>query len=252
MSFSIDEVSVMKDYSESTYGENIAQVYDQWYTGFDPKSVSTLVELAKGGRALELGVGTGRIALPLSQAGIEVHGVDASPAMVAKLKAKSHGDDIRVSLGNFADVDVEGQFDLIYIVFNTFFALTTQDDQMRCFSNVASHLSSQGVFLIEAFVPDMSRFDNNQTVRVMAIEENGSRLETSQIDPIQQQINQQLIHLSAEGIRTYPLKIRYAWPAELDLMARMAGLTLGYRWGNWHKDALTPEAGKHISVYRHA
>ena len=242
----------MRDYSESTYGENIAEVYDHWFADFDPKSVSTLAELAQGGRALELGVGTGRIALPLSQAGIEVHGIDASPAMIAKLKAKPHGDDIQVSLGNFAEIDVEGQFELIYILFNTFFALTTQEEQVRCFSNVASHLSSQGVFLIEAFIPDMSRFDNHQTVRVMAIEEKGCRLETSQVDPIQQQITQQLIHLSAEGIDTYPLKIRYAWPAELDLMARMAGLALSYRWLNWHKDALTPEAGKHISVYRHA
>lgn len=241
----------MKGYSESTYGETIAEVYDSWYGELDPDSVSTLVDLAQGGRALELGIGTGRIALPLFQAGVEVHGIDASPAMIAKLQAKPDGDKIQLKLGNFADVNVEGNYELIYIVFNTFFALTSQEEQIRCFTNVASHLVTNGVFLIEAFVPDMTRFDDGQTVRVDAVNEQGIRLETSQIDPIQQQIVKQAIHLTEKGLRLYPVKVRYVWPAEFDLLARLAGLTLKYRWANWQRAELNRDSGKHISIYGH-
>ena len=241
----------MKEYSESTYGERIAEVYDQWYSDFDRSSISTLVELSQGGRALELGIGTGRIALPLHDAGIEVHGIDASQAMLAKLKAKPGGESIQVTLGNFADVEVEGHYDLIFVVFNTFFALLTQDEQIRCFKNVASRLSTNGVFLIEVFVPDMARYVDNQTVRVIASDDNSARLEATQVDMITQQTNSKQIHLSEEGIRMYPVQVRYAWPSELDLMARLAGLSLQHRWGTWLKDDLTNESGKHISVYGH-
>ena len=239
----------MKEYSESTYGESIADIYDQWYADIDPDAVSTLVDLAQGGRSLELGIGTGRIALPIYQAGIEVHGIDASPAMTEKLKAKPGGQNIHIIHGDFADMDVEGHFDLIYVVFNTFFALQTQAEQIRCFNNVADHLSPNGVFLIRAFIPDMARFDDNQTVRTVAVGDDGIRLEATQIDPLLQQINSQLIYFSEEGTRMYPVKIRYAWPSELDLMANLAGLSLQHRWGTWRKDELTIQDGKHISVY---
>jgi SAM-dependent methyltransferase len=239
----------MKEYSQSTYGERIAEVYDQWYSDFDQSSMSTLVELSQGGRALELGIGTGRIALPLHHAGIEVHGIDASQAMLDKLKAKPGGESIQITLGNFADVDVEGHFDMIFVVFSTFFALFTQDEQIRCFKNVANRLTPNGVFVIEVFVPDMARYVDNQTVRVTAIDDNNVRLEVTQVDMIKQQINSKHIYLSEEGIRMYPVKIRYAWPSELDLLARLAGLSLQHRWGTWRKDTLTNESGKHISVY---
>jgi len=241
----------MNEYSESTYGESIAEIYDQWYAEFDPTTISTLVDLAHGGRALELGIGTGRIAIPLHQAGIEVHGIDASQTMLTELRNKPNSENILVTLADFADVDVEGQFDLIYVVFNTFFALPTQDEQIRCFNNVANHLSPNGFFLIRAFIPDMARYVDNQTVRTVAIGDDGFRLEATQIDPLLQQINSQLIYFSAEGMRMYPVKIRYAWPSELDLMAKLAGLSLQHRWGNWRKDDLTIEDGKHISVYGH-
>jgi SAM-dependent methyltransferase len=242
----------MKEYSASTYGERIAEVYDQWYSDFDQSSMSTLVELSQGGRALELGIGTGRIALPLHHAGIEVHGIDASQAMLDKLKAKPGGESIQITLGNFADVDVEGHFDMIFVVFSTFFALFTQDEQIRCFKNVANRLTPNGVFVIEVFVPDMARYVDNQTVRVTAIDDNNVRLEVTQVDMIKQQINSKHIYLSEEGIRMYPVKIRYAWPSELDLLARLAGLSLQHRWGTWRKDDLTNESGKHISVYGHS
>ncbi len=239
----------MKKYSESTYGDQIADVYDDWYTDLDQAIIPTLVELVQGGRALELGIGTGRVALPLHQAGVEVHGIDASQAMVEKLQAKPGSELIPVSIGNFADVAVEGQFDLIYVVFNTFFALSSQEEQILCMQNAATKLTPNGIFLMEVFFPNMARYVDQQTVRATAIDDRRVQLETTRIDMINQQIVSQHTVLSDEGIRLYPVKIRYAWPAELDLMARLAGLTLQYRWGTWRKDPFTQENGRHISVY---
>lgn len=169
----------MKEYSESKFGERLAEVYDQWYPDFDQSTIATLVELSQGGRALELGIGTGRIALPLQQAGIEVHGIDASQAMLDKLKAKSSGESIQVTLGNFAEVDVEGHYDLIFVVLNTFFALLFQEDQIRCFKNIAERLTPNRVFLIEVFLPDMARFVDNQVVKVFTSDDNSVRLEVT-------------------------------------------------------------------------
>lgn len=239
----------MKKYSESTYGDQIADVYDDWYTDLDQAIIPTLVELVQGGRALELGIGTGRVALPLHQAGVEVHGIDASQAMVEKLQAKPGSELIPVSIGNFADVAVEGQFDLIYVVFNTFFALSSQEEQILCMQNAATKLTPNGIFLMEVFFPNMARYVDQQTVRATAIDDHRVQLEATRIDMINQQIVSQHTVLSDEGIRLYPVKIRYAWPAELDLMARLAGLTLQHRWGTWRKDPFTQENGRHISVY---
>lgn len=240
----------MKDYSASTYGEEIAEVYDEWYSDFDQAIIPTLVELAQGGKALELGIGTGRIAIPLQQAGIEVHGIDASQAMIEKLRAKPGSENIPVTFGNFAEVAVEGQFDLIYVVFNTFFALGSQEEQILCMRNAASRLTPNGVFLMEVFFPNMARYSDQQTVRATVIDDHRVQLEASRIDMINQQIVSQHTILTEEGIRLYPVKVRYAWPAELDLMAQMADLTLQHRWGTWQKDPFTHENGRHISVYR--
>ena len=239
----------MEEYSESTYGDRIAEVYDQWYSDIDLSMIETLAELANGGCALELGIGTGRIALPMHQAGIEMHGIDASKAMLGKLKSKPGGDKIQFAVGDFAAVDIEGQFDLIFVVFNTFFALMSQELQVRCFKNVAKKLTPAGVFVIEAFIPDMKRFDNHQTVRVTASEDNTVRLEASQVDMIAQKTNSKHISISEEGIRIFPVKLRYAWPAELDLMAQLAGLSLKHRWSSWRRDELSSTSLKHISVY---
>ena len=239
----------MESYHEATYGERIAGIYDDWYAGYDSASIEALKDLAQGGRALELGIGTGRIALPLQQAGLEVHGIDASEAMVAKLRAKPGGDRIPVALGNFADVAVEGQFNLVYVLFNTFFALLTQDEQVRCFLNVARHLGPQGVFLIEAFVPDLARFTAHQALRTNKVSEDEVQIDASQHDPLTQQVTSQHLVITEQGTRLYPVKIRYAWPAELDLMARLAGLRLRHRWGDWQRTAFTADSGKHISVF---
>jgi len=239
----------MESYEPETYGEHIADVYDSWYAGYEEAAVTTLLELARGGPVLELGIGTGRLALPLKKHGLEIHGIDASAAMLEKLRAKPHGAGIPVLLGNFADVAVEGSFSLIFVVFNTFWGLLTQDEQVRCFQNVAQHLRPGGLFVIEAFVPDMTRFSGRQTVRTSKVSELEVQLEASVHDPVGQRVNSQHVVLSDQGARLYPVQVRYVWPSELDLMARLAGLRLQQRWSNWERGLFTAESVKHVSVY---
>ena len=242
----------MENYSQETYGEHIASVYDQWYSTFDPEAIQKLSELAHGGSALELGIGTGRIALPLSQAGVTVHGLDASESMVALLKTKPGGDRIPVTMGNFADVAVEGQFALVYVVFNTLYSLLTQEEQVRCFRNVASHLTADGVFVLEAFVPDLTRFTAGQAMRVGQIRDNAVQMDVSEIEFDKQVITSQHVLLTDQGTRFYPVKLRYIWPSEMDLMARMAQLSLRERWSDWKKSPFSSDSGKHISIYEQA
>jgi trans-aconitate methyltransferase len=230
----------MKDYSDSTYGDLIADEYDAFYSEYDPASIDLLAELAGDGPALELGIGTGRIA---------VQGIDASEAMVAKMRAKPHGAEIEVMVGSFVDFKLEQRFKLIYVVFNTFFALLSQEEQVCCFKSVSEHLTKEGVFLIEAFVPDPGRLIDHQTVRVVKQEQNLAQLDVSQHDPVAQQVTSQHIVLSKDGTTLYPVKLRYAWPSELDLMAQLAGLSRRHRWGSWQRGEFTRESGKHISIY---
>jgi SAM-dependent methyltransferase len=240
----------VKDYDESTYGDRIADVYDDWYAALDPTpAADTLAELARGGRALELAIGTGRIALPLAARGIEVHGIDASEEMVAKLRAKPRGDAIPVTMGDFADVAVDGRYALVFVAFNTFFALLTQDDQVRCFANVAAHLADDGVFVLEAFVPDLGRFDRGQRVNVTRIEADSVMLDVSLHEPVEQRVSSQHVVFDGRGARLQPVSIRYAFPAELDLMAKLAGLELRERWGGWSREPFTAASGSHVSVY---
>jgi SAM-dependent methyltransferase len=241
----------MDYYTEKTYGEHIAGVYDQWYSDFEADTISTLAGLAGKGEALELGIGTGRIAIPLLKAGVSVQGIDISESMVAKLKTKPGGDKIHVTFGNFADIEVDGKYSLIYIVFNTFFSLLTQEEQVRCFRNVASHLEPGGVFVIEAFVPDMARFTTGQTTRVIKIDDNELRIDASQVEIDKQLISSQHVIFTDQGTRFYPVKIRYVWPSEMDLMAQLAHLHLRERWSNWEKASFTAQSRMHISVYEH-
>jgi len=239
-------------YTHETYGERVARDYDDWYKDFDRNAITLLTELAGDGRALELGIGTGRIALPLMENNVEVHGLDASPSMVARMRAKPNGDRVPVNFGNFADVAVDGQFALIYVVFNTFFALSSQDEQVRCFRNVAAHLTPDGCFLIEAFVPDTTRFDHGQTVWATNVTTENVDLDVSQHDPVTQRVVSQKVFIKDGTIRLYPIEIRYAWPSELDLMAQLAGLRLRQRWSNWKREPFTSESTKHVSVFERA
>ncbi len=239
----------MNFYSHDTYGERVAGVYDEWYSDIEPQQIDVLADLAGGGRALELGIGTGRIALPLSERNVEVHGVDAATSMISRLRAKPGGDRIPVTQGNFAEVPVEGKFELIYIVFNTFFALTTQEEQIQCFRNIAEHLAPGGCFLMEVFVPDLTRFTLGQVNMARKVTTDQVVLDISQHNAADQHVVSQQVVITEGNIRMYPVQIRYCWPSELDLMARLAGLRLRERWNNWKREPFTSESGKHISIY---
>jgi SAM-dependent methyltransferase len=235
----------MDDPVGTTYGARCAAVYDELFGAFDPASVDLLAELAGAGPALELGIGTGLVALPLAARGVPVHGVDASPEMVEKLREKPGGEAIPVALGDFADVPVDGRFGLIFVVFNTLFALQTQRDQVRCFQNVAAHLAPGGAFVVEAFVPEKAI----APLRVTAVEADRAGLKISRHDPVAQRLMSQHVVLRDGDIRLYPVEVRYAWPAELDLMAELAGLRLRDRWGGWRREPFGPESARHVSVY---
>jgi SAM-dependent methyltransferase len=245
----------MKDYGAQTYGDRIAGVYDELYGGLfdDDAAVARLAELAGDGRALELAIGTGRIALPLQQRGVDVTGIDISEAMVAQLRAKPGGTEIPIVIGDMGDVGVDGHFDLVFVVFNTLFALTSQEDQVRCFANVERHLTDDGVFVVEAFVPDSTRFTRHQTVGVDSLGTDRVYLEASRHDPVTQTVDSQHIVLKqGEPVEMFPVSIRYSYPTEIDLMARLAGLRLRNRWGGWREEPFTSESKFHVSVFERA
>ena len=239
----------MNFYSDETYGESVARVYDEWYSEYDPHAIDALASLARGGRALELGIGTGRIALPLSANNVEVHGIDAADSMISRLRAKPGGDRITITHGNFADVPASGKFELVYIVFNTFFALSSQEEQVRCFRNVAAHLSPDGCFVIEAFVPDLNRFTGGQVNWATKVTTDEVQLDVGQHDSATQQVISQKVVIKDGDVRLYPVQIRYAWPSELDLMAQLTGLRLRERWSSWQREPFSSESKKHISVF---
>lgn len=243
--------SSMDGYGVSTYGERIAGIYDRLYgERFETTAaVALLAEMAGDGPALELGIGTGRVALPLVDRGIKVSGVDSSPAMVDGLRAKPGGDRIDVTLGDLADVDVPGRYRLVFVCFNTIFGLLTQDDQVRCFENVARVLTDDGVFVVEAFVPDLGRFSRDQNVSAVSVGLDQVQLDVSRHDPLHQRVDSSHLILTDGQVRLFPVLIRYAWPSELDLMARLAGLRLRERWGGWNREPFTAASGVHVSIY---
>jgi len=235
--------------SHEAYGENVAGVYDDWYSELDPHGIDALADLSSGGKVLELGIGTGRVALPLSAKNVEVHGIDASPSMIARLREKPGGDRITVTQGDFAAVPVEEKFALVYIVFNTFFMLVSQAEQVRCFKNIAQHLAPGGCFVIEAFVPDLTRFTGGQVNWATKVTADQVLLDVGQHDAAAQRVMGQKIVITEGNVRLYPAQIRYCYPSELDLMAQLAGLRLRERWDNWKREPFTSQSGKHISIY---
>ena len=243
----------MKGYRPETFGERFADVYDAWSDterseAMTLETVGVLADLAAGGTVLELAIGTGRVALPLAARGLSVQGIDASEEMVAKLREKPGGDAIPVTIGDFADVAVDGAFDLVFVVFNTLFNLTSQDDQVRCFNNVARHLTAEGVFVVEAYMPDIAGLDG-QNVRTERLTIDSALLEVSVHDPVSQIVLYQYIVITQDGTRLHPVPQRYVWPSELDLMARLAGLELRERWGGWDRSPFAASSTGHVSVY---
>jgi ubiquinone/menaquinone biosynthesis C-methylase UbiE len=240
----------MEGYRQSTYGDMIASIYDELHGRLPAEAASDfLADTAEDGPVLELGVGTGRIALPLVERGVTVHGIDASAAMLARLRTKPGADRVTYVLGDFAHLPLRGPYALVFVAFNTFFNLYSQADQVVCFEGVRRVLRPGGTFVVEAFVPDPTRWDRDQRVSVAETSLSGFSLDVTRHDPVTQRISGHTARITQEGIRLYPLLARYAWPSELDLMARCAGLVLTDRWSSWTGEPFTAASRSHVSVY---
>ncbi len=241
----------MEGFDETTFGTLNADDYDALHDpGTTAESVALISELAGQGRILELAIGTGRMALPLVALGHDVSGIEGSPLMVEKLRTKPGGEAIEVVIGDFADVAIDGPFDHVFLVFNTFFNLLSQEAQVRCFANVAQRLTEGGTFLVETFVPDQSGFADGQRVQTKRLDMTTVWLEAALHDPVRQLLEFQRIRITQDGVRMVPLPMRYAWPSEIDLMARLAGLSLRDRWGGWDRRPFDASSKMHVSVYQ--
>ena len=234
------------------FDEAVAAGYDDpGWDMFHPEKIDPVVDFliarVGSGRALELGIGTGRIALPLAQRGIPVAGIDISRAMVARLAAKSGGENIEVTIGDFATTRVPGEFSLVYLVFNTIMNLTSQQAQVDCFRNAASHLASGGCFVIEVAIPDLQRIPVGETTVVFRSDDTGWGLDEYDI-ATQSQTSHHLDIVDGR-IERFSIPFRYVWPSELDLMAELAGMSLRERYGSWDGDPFTSDSRQHISVW---
>jgi SAM-dependent methyltransferase len=235
------------------FGEDVAAAYDDSEGGVSESgevdsAVEFLAGLARGGSALELGIGTGRIALPLSRRGVPVHGIDLSQAMVARLRAKPGSENIGVTIGDFATTSVAGTFSLVYLVFNTIMNLTTQDEQVACFQNAGAHLEPGGCFVIEVGVPDLQRLPPGETFRPFHV--SATRLGFDEYDIAAQGLVSHHFRPASDGnLEPSSIPFRYVWPAELDLMARIGGMRLRERFGDWDREPFTSESMKHVSVW---
>ncbi len=234
------------------FGEGVAASYDDSSDGmFDPAFVEVvagfLAELADRGRALELGIGTGRIALPLARRGVPVHGIDLSRAMVARLRAKPGGDTIGVTIGDFATTRVDGTFSLAYLVFNTINNLTTQEAQVACFRNAVAHLAPGGCFVVEVGVPELRRLPPGQNVVPFHV--SPTRWAFDIYDTATQAMSSNYVTITGDRSEYRSIPFRYVWPAELDLMAQLAGMRLRDRWEGWARQPFTSESRQHVSVW---
>ncbi|SMY06502.1 class I SAM-dependent DNA methyltransferase [Flavimaricola marinus] len=244
----------MDNYGPESFGALNAEEYDDLHDpGTTDQAVDLLFGLFGASDVLELAIGTGRIALPLARRGVRISGIEGSPLMVDGLRAKPGGTDIPVVIGDMADgrsfEPFEAPFDHAFLVFNTLFNLTSQEAQVRCFGHTAARLRPGGLFVIETFVPDHARLAETQRVETKRLDIEQVWLEAAVHDPIAQTLDMQRIRITKDGTRLVPLPMRYAFPAEIDLMAQLAGLRLRDRWGGWDKQALTATSGMHISVY---
>jgi SAM-dependent methyltransferase len=234
------------------FDQRTAEAYETWWPELfdsaviDPV-VSFLADLAGDGAALELGIGTGRIALPLSRRGVRVHGIELSPAMVAQLRTKPGAGDIAVTIGDFATTRVDASFNLAYLVRNTIANLTTQAAQVDCFLNVAEHLDPGGCFVIELYIPDLQRLPPGETIHAFTV--TPTHLGFEEYD-VATQIAYSHHYWVVDGqLETFSAPFRYVWPSELDLMARLAGMTLRERWSGWNREPFTRDSRSHVSVW---
>jgi hypothetical protein len=237
---------------EGYFGERVAAVYDELSADmFEPAvvgpAVELLAELAGNRAALEFAIGTGRIAVPLAERGVRVAGIDNSEAMVARMREKPGAEAIEAVIGDMAATRVDGDFAVVYLVFNTIFNLITQDGQVDCFANAAAHLGLGGRFVIEARVPELQRLPLGQTVLPWRAEP--GRITSYVYDVVTQRLSGQHHHFIDGRVEATPTEMRYAWPAELDLMARLAGMRLEHRWAGWRREPFTALSPSHVSVY---
>jgi SAM-dependent methyltransferase len=243
----------MSTFDASEYGASgIAEEYDDLYAEeWDTDgAVRTIAELASGGPLLELGIGTGRLALPLMEQGIVVHGIDGSPEMLTALQGKPGGDRIEVWTGDFAEVRTGHRYALVVLAVNTIFALPDQEAQIGCFTNAARHLTPGGAFVVEAWIPDIGAFRHRRLVRQRVMRPSVMSIESAQLEPATQMMRTTQAVLRNGSVRLYHANHRYAFPAELDLMARLAGLELEQRWADWTKAPFGDDSRTHVSVYR--
>jgi SAM-dependent methyltransferase len=230
----------------------VAERFDERYAHKDVPAVvepivGLLAELAGAGHALEFGVGTGRIALPLARLGVPVHGIDLSEAMVARLRSKRDAERVAVTVGDFATTTVDGTYSVVYLVANTIMNLTTQDEQVACFRNAAAHLEPNGSFLIEVLVPRLQRLPPGETFQPFSVEP--GHLGFDEYDVVRQGLVSHHYWIDDGKVEVISPPFRYVWPAELDLMARLAGLTLRERWGGWEREPFTADSPLHVSVW---
>ncbi len=239
------------DDEDGYFPESVAATYDDSSQVFGPGAVDAtadlLAELAGDGRALELGIGTGRIALPLARRGVPVHGIDLSRAMVARLRAKPGADAIGITIGDFATTRVDGTFSLAYLVFNTIMNLTTQEEQVACFRNAAAHLEPGGCFVIEVRVPELRRLPPGQDVVPWRVSQESSVFYS--YDVATQAMRGHYLDVTGGRGEYRSMPFRYVWPAELDLMAQLAGMRLRDRWEGWARQPFTSESRQHVSVW---
>lgn len=244
----------MRGYDERTYGRRWAPHYDDIYDEVEDSMIDLLARHAGNPpRALELAIGTGRLAMPLRERGVDISGIEISEDMIAKLRAKPGGEEIPISTGNFADVEVDDEFPLIFLAFNTLFALLTQERQIECFRNVADHLESGGCFIIDCFVPNVTRFDQyNTRFGVSSIDSvDQHSYEMTLYDPVNQRLSSHIVKRLADGETVVlPVETRFAWPSEIDLMARLAGLELEDRFGWYDLRPFNERSSSHMSIYR--
>src|SRR6266704_3320621 len=238
--------------SQVYFDERIAQRYEvYWPNLFEPAAVDPVVSflagLAGDGGALEFGVGTGRIALPLSQGGVRVHGIDLSPAMVAQLQSKPGADDVGETIGDIATTTVGGAFRVVYLLRNTIENLTTQDAQVACFRNAAAHLEPGGCFVIEVEVPALQRLPPGESIRAFTI--TPEHLGFNEYDTAVQGLVSHHYWVIDGQLETFSSPFRYAWPAELDLMAHLAGMSLRERWSSWRHEPFPNDSTAHVSVW---
>ncbi|MPQ97493.1 methyltransferase domain-containing protein [Modestobacter sp. I12A-02628] len=234
----------------ASFGEQTAATYDDALRGDEQQTVDCLQRWARGGPALELAVGTGRIGLPLAARGVPVDGIEQSAAMIARLRAKPGGDRLTVAHGDMATERLPGRYRLVYLVYNTLYNLLTQDGQVRCFENAAAHLTEDGVFLVEAQVPAfLYRLREDQYVDAEAVGLSSVTLDVGRFDPATQLLDECHVTLGAGGVRVAPIVTRYVWPSEMDLMARIAGLRLVQRSAGWAGEPFDGRSTRHVSVY---